>query len=51
MRLVYRPGAPLPVRILFPAYENTLEERALSLIGQKMKATSLFYGDGALGSM
>jgi hypothetical protein len=45
MRRVYRPGAPLPVRILFPAYENTLEERALSLIGQKMKAASLFYGD------
>jgi hypothetical protein len=45
MRRVYRPGASLPVRILFPAYENTLEERALSLIGQKMKAASLFYGD------
>lgn len=44
-RRVYRPGAPLPVHILFPAYENTLEERALSLIGQKMKAASLFYGD------
>ncbi len=42
---VYRPGAPLPVRVLFPTYENTLEERALNLLGQKMKAAQLFYGD------
>jgi hypothetical protein len=45
MRRVYRPGAQLPVRVIFPAYAGTLEERALSLIGQKMKAASLFYGD------
>jgi hypothetical protein len=45
MRRIYRPGAPLPVRVIFPAYAGTLEERALSLIGQKMKAASLFYGD------
>jgi SAM-dependent methyltransferase len=45
MRRVYRPGAPLPVRVIFPAYAGTLEERALSLLGQKMKAASLFYGD------
>jgi len=45
MRRVYRPGAPLPVRVLFPTYENTLEERALNLLGQKMKAAQLFYGD------
>lgn len=44
MRRVYRPGSPKPARILFPAYENTLEEHALNLIGQKMKAASLFYG-------
>ncbi|MBU1661453.1 MAG: hypothetical protein KKD28_08260, partial [Chloroflexi bacterium] len=45
MRRVYRPGSPLPVRILFPVYEGTLEEHALNLIGQKMKAATLFYGD------
>lgn len=44
MRRVYRPGAPLPVRVIFPAYAGMLEERALSLMGQKMKAASLFYG-------
>jgi hypothetical protein len=33
------------VRVIFPAYTGTLEERALSLIGQKIKAASLFYGD------
>ena len=45
MRRVYRPGASLPVRVIFPAYTGTLEERALNLIGQKMKAAGLFYGD------
>ena len=45
MRRVFRPAAPLPIRILFPTYENTLEERALNLLGQKMKAAQLFYGD------
>ena len=45
MRRVYRPGSPLPVRILFPTYENTLEERAINLLGQKMRAAQLFYGD------
>jgi hypothetical protein len=33
------------VRVIYPAYAGTLEERALSLLGQKMKAASLFYGD------
>jgi hypothetical protein len=33
------------VRVIFPAYAGTLEERALSLLGQKMKAASLFYGN------
>lgn len=45
MRRVYRPGASVPVRVIFPAYAGTLEERALNLLGQKMKAASLFYGD------
>jgi len=45
MRRVYRPGAPLPVRVFFPVYEGTLEEQAINLIGQKMKAAQLFYGD------
>ncbi len=45
MRRVYRPGSPLPVRVLFPTYENTLEERAINLMGQKMRAAQLFYGD------
>ena len=45
MRRVYRPGSLMPIRVLFPTYENTLEERALNLLGQKMKAAQLFYGD------
>jgi SNF2 family DNA or RNA helicase len=45
IRRVYRPGAPLPVRVIFPAHTGTLEERAFTLIGQKMKSASMFYGD------
>jgi hypothetical protein len=45
MRRVYRPGAPLPIRVLFPTYENTLEEHAINLMGQKMTAAQLFFGD------
>jgi hypothetical protein len=51
MRRVYRPGSPLPVRVLFPTYENTLEERAINLLGQKMKAAQLFYGDEISSSL
>jgi hypothetical protein len=45
MRRVYRPGAILPIRVLFPTYENTLEEHAINLMGQKMTAAQLFFGD------
>ncbi|MEA3350023.1 MAG: helicase-related protein, partial [Chloroflexota bacterium] len=45
MKRIYRPGSPKPVRVLFPVYADTLEEYALDLVGKKMKAASLFYGD------
>ena len=45
MRRIYRPGAPLPVKVVFMGYEDTMEERAINLIGKKMKASQLFYGD------
>jgi len=45
MRRLWRPGAPKPVKVLFPVYEGTLEEQMINLIGAKMRAASLFYGD------
>lgn len=51
MRRLYRPGAPLPVKIYFPVYEGTLEEQALNLIGSKMMAAQCFYGDSVGGAL
>jgi len=47
MRRLYRPGAPKPVKLCFPVYTGTLAEAALDLIGQKMMAAQVFYGDDA----
>lgn len=51
MRRLYRPGAPKPVKVYFPVYENTLEEKALNLLGAKMLAAMAFYGDEATGAL
>ncbi|MCC7362712.1 MAG: hypothetical protein IT317_24740 [Anaerolineales bacterium] len=51
MRRLYRPGAPRPVKLYFPVYENTLEESALDLIGAKMLAAQTFYGDEISGAL
>jgi len=51
MRRLYRPGAPKPVRLYFPVYESTLEEAALDLIGAKMLAAQVFYGDEVGGAL
>ncbi len=51
MRRLYRPGQPLPVRMLFPIYEDTLEARMLDLIGSKMLAAQIFYGDDVSGAL
>ena len=37
------------MKLFFPVYEGTLEESALDLLGHKMLAAQLFYGDGAPG--
>jgi len=34
MRRIWRPFAPLPVEICFPAYTNTAEEMILDLVGE-----------------
>lgn len=51
MRRLYRPGAPLPVKLYFMVYENTLEETALDMIGAKMMAAQVFYGDEISGAL
>jgi hypothetical protein len=51
MRRLYRPGAPKPVKLYFPVYVGTLEEAALDLIGAKMMAAQVFYGDAVQGAL
>ncbi len=51
MRRLYRPGAPKPVRMVFPVYKDTLAESALDLIGAKMMAAMTFYGDEVGGAL
>ncbi len=51
MRRLYRPGAPRPVHMYFPVYEGALEESALDLLGAKMKAAQIFYGDEVGGAL
>ncbi len=51
MRRLYRPGAPRSVKLYFPVYRDTLEEAALDLIGAKMLAAQVFYGDEVGGAL
>jgi hypothetical protein len=51
MRRLYRPGALRPVQMYFPVYEGTLEEGALDLLGAKMKAAQIFYGEEVGGAL
>jgi hypothetical protein len=51
MRRLFRPGAPKPVRMIFPVYKGTLAESALDLIGAKMMAAQCFYGDEVGGAL
>ena len=51
MRRLYRPGASKRVKLLFPVYKDTLEESALDLLGHKMLAAQLFYGDSVSGAL
>ncbi len=51
MRRVWRLGQTKPVKIIFTSYTGTLEEQALRLIGKKMKAAQLLYGDEVGGAI
>jgi len=51
MRRVWRLGQTRPVKVIFTVYANTLEDTALRLIGRKMKAAQLLYGDSVGGAI
>jgi hypothetical protein len=51
MKRVYRLGQTQPVEIYFLVYRNTLESHALNLVGQKMGAALLLYGDNAASAI
>jgi len=51
MRRLWRPGQLQPVRMLFPVYEGTLETRMVDLMGSKMLAAQVFYGDSVGGAL
>jgi len=51
MRRVWRLGQSKPVKVIFTAYAGTLEEQAMSLMGQKMRAAQLLYGDEVGGTI
>jgi hypothetical protein len=48
---IHRLGQHQPVRIVFAAYRETMEELALQLMGRKMSSSQLVYGDEATGAL
>ena len=51
MSRVWRPGQTKGVKVYFSEYRGTLEESALALVGQKMMAGQLLYGDDVSGAL
>ncbi len=51
LRRVWRLGQVKSVRAVFSIYSGTMEARALSLMGLKMKAAQLLYGDEVGGAI
>ena len=51
MRRVWRLGQTQPVEVIFLSYLDTLEDLALSLMGKKLYAAQLLYGDEVGGAI
>ena len=51
LRRVWRLGQTKPVQVVFAVYNNTVESAALSLIGRKMKAAQMVYGDNVASAI
>ncbi len=50
-RRTWRPGQSQKVAVHFVVYRDTMEHRAASLVGQKLAAAQLLYGDAAEGAL
>jgi superfamily II DNA or RNA helicase len=51
LRRVWRPGQTQKVKAVFAIYNGTMEARALALMGRKMKAGQMLYGDEVGGAI
>lgn len=51
IRRVWRLGQTKPVKAVFCVYTSSLEDKALRLMGKKMKAAQLLYGDEVGGAI
>jgi hypothetical protein len=51
MRRVWRLGQTQPVTVTFLSYRDTLEDLALKLMGRKLYAAQLLYGDEVGGAI
>ena len=51
VRRVWRLGQTQPVKAIFSVYNSTMEATALRLMGRKMKAAQLVYGDEVGGAI
>jgi len=51
LRRIWRLGQTKPVKAIFSVYHGTMEAQALALIGAKMKAAQLLYGDNVGGAI
>ena len=51
LRRVWRLGQTKPVKAIFSVYHGAMESQALALIGAKMKAAQLLYGDEVGGAI
>ncbi len=51
LRRVWRLGQTKPVKAVFVVYQNTLEAQALALMGRKMRAAQLLFGDEVGGAL
>ncbi len=51
VRRVWRLGQEKPVKAVFSVYNNAMEAVALSLMGRKMRAAQLLYGDEVGGAI
>jgi hypothetical protein len=50
-RRVWRLGQTKPVKVVFAVYAGSMESKALALMGRKMKAAQLLYGDEVGGAI